>query len=136
MGIRIRRQFVYPLTASALPVIIILFVVFSIVLLTGLATHQASLATEIIKLTSSIFFATAVAHQTFQRSLQSPVITYFEYFYFIIYGIILFTVINGLLYAYNRGGMLIMWHNNFIPRLAYWPITLLLSLGLTLWFFY
>jgi hypothetical protein len=135
-GIRIRRQFVYPLTASALPVATILFVVFSIVLLTGLAAHHASLATEIIKLTSGIFFAAVVAHQTFQRSLQSPVVTYFEYFYFLCYGIILFTAINGLLYAYDRGGFLINTHNNIIPRLLYWPITLLLGLGLTVWFFY
>lgn len=135
-GIRIRRHFVYPLTASALPIIIILFVVFSILLFTGLTIHRSSLATEIIKLTSSIFFATAIAHQTFQRSLQSPVITYFEYFYFLIYGIILFTAINGMLYAYERGGTIINSHNNLIARLIYWPVTLLLCLGLTLWFFY
>ncbi len=136
IGIRIRRQFVYPLTASALPVTIILFVVFSILLFTGLTEHHTSLATEIIKLTSSIFFAAAVAHQTFQRSLQSSVITYFEYFYFLIYAIILLVAINGMLYAYNRGGRLINGHRNLIPRLLYWPVTLLLCLLLTLWFFY
>lgn len=135
-GIRIRRQFVYPLTASALPVIIILFVVFSILLLTGLGTHHANLATEIVKLTSGILFTTAVAHQTFQRTLQSPAITYFEYFYFLLYAVILFVAINGMLYAYERGGRFINTENNLIPRLLYWPITLSLCLVLTLWFFY
>ncbi len=135
-GIRIRRQFVYPLTASALPVVIILFVVFSILLLTGLNAHHTSLATEIVKLTSGILFTTAVAHQTFQRTLQSPAITYFEYFYFLLYAVILLIAINGMLYAYDRGGRFINTENNLIPRLLYWPLTLSLCLGLTLWFFY
>lgn len=135
-GIRIRRQFVYPLTASALPVIIILFVVFSILLLTGLGSHHTGLATEIVKLTSGILFTTAVAHQTFQRNLQSPVITYFEYFYFLLYAVILLVAINGMLYAYERGGVFINVENNLIPRLLYWPLTLSLCLCLTLWFFY
>jgi|GEM_PF-4475171 len=134
--IHIRRQFVYPLTASALPVIIILFVVFSIVLFTGLATNRTSLATEVIKLTASIFLGAAVAHQTFQRSLQSPVITYFEYFYFLLYAVILITAINGMLYAYNRGGLVVTYGDNFIPRLLYWPVTLCMCLLLTLYFFY
>lgn len=135
-AISIRRLFVYPLTASALPVTIILFVVFSIVLFTGLTTKRETLATEIIKLTSSIFFGAAIAHQTFQRSLQSAVITYFEYFYFLIYAIILITAINGMLYAYERGGSFINFHHNLLPRLLYWPITLFLCLLLTLSFFY
>lgn len=135
-AVSIRRKFVYPLTASALPVSIILVVVFSIVLFTGLTKSRMFLPTDIIKLTSSIFFGAAVAHQTFQRTLQSPVITYFEYFYFLIYIIILLTAVNGMLYGYNRGGVLISAYNNLIPRLFYWPITLLLSLLLTLYFFY
>ena len=135
-AISIRRKFVYPLTASALPVSIILVVVFSIVLFTGLTKNRITQPTEIIKLTSSIFFGAAVAHQTFQRTLQSPVITYFEYFYFLIYIVILLVTVNGMLYGYHRGGPIISAYNNLFPRILYWPITLALCLILTMFFFY
>ena len=135
-NISVRRNFIDPLIASFLPISIILMIVFSILLVTGFDRKRSNVPTLVLRLSSGIFFATAVAHRTFRSMLQSPSITYFEYFYFVLYAIILLTTMNGMLYGYSRGGWFITYCKNLIPRLLYWPVILSLFLGNTLLFFY
>lgn len=135
-NIHIRRHFFDPFIINFLPIIIILFIVFSILLITGIKANQKGLATLIIRLSSGIFFAAAVAHQTFQRTVHAEEITYFEYFFFMLYTIILLTTINGMLYGSQKGGKFILYKENLLPRLLFWPSVVSLILIITLVFFY
>lgn len=135
-NILVRRNFSDPLITNFLPIAIIITISFAIIILTGLSNMGTDIASRVLPMCSSIFFAAAVGHQTYERTLESSGITYFEYFYFMLYVIILLTTTNGMLYGYNRGGKLLHYRNNFIPRLLYWPIVLLTILINTLAFFY
>jgi uncharacterized membrane protein YphA (DoxX/SURF4 family) len=132
-NIAVHRNFVYPFMRSFLPIVIILLVAFAILLIIGLSEKNTKLAQMILSLCSGLLFATLLAHQTFQRSVESSRLTYFEYFYFIVYGIILLITINGLLYSLNRGRFFI---NYLIVRIMYWPFVLSILLIITLIFFY
>jgi hypothetical protein len=135
-NIAVQRDFVYPFMRSVLPITIILLVAFSILLIIGLSEKSSKLAPTVLSLCSGLLFATILSHQTFQRTIESSRLTYFEYFYFIVYAIILLITINGLLYSLNRGGFLINYSNNLPARLIYWPFVLTVFLVITLIFFY
>jgi hypothetical protein len=135
-NIAVRRDFIYPFMASVLPIAIILLVAFSILLIIGLSKQGNELASLSLSLCSGLLFATILSDQTFQRSVEASRLTYFEYFYFLVYGIILLITIDGLLYSLNRGGFLINYNKNIIARLAFWPLALSAFLITTLIFFY
>ena len=135
-NIAVSRDFIYPFMAGMLPIAIIFLVAFSILLIIGLSDKGNSLASLILSLCSGLFFATILSHQTFQRTVESSRLTYFEYFYFLIYAIILIITIDGLLYALDKGGILIDYRQNSIARFIFWPVVFAACLVVTLIFFY
>lgn len=136
-NILVRRNFSDPLITNFLPILIIIVIAFMTLVVAGLSNERTKdIAALVLPLCSSIFFAAVIGHQTYERTLEFVGITYFEYFYFMVYIIILLTTINGMLYGYHRGGWLITYQKNFIPRLLYWPIVLFAFLINTIIFFY
>jgi hypothetical protein len=135
-NISVRRDFLYPFLASVLPIAIILLVAFSILIIIGLSKQNTDLASLELSLCSGLLFATILSHQTFQRSVEASQLTYFEYFYFWVYTLIILITINGLLYSLNRGGFFINYNQNIIARLIFWPVTMGMFLVTTLLFFY
>jgi hypothetical protein len=135
-NITVRRDFLYPFTASVLPISVIALVAFSILIIVGLGKQNNDLAALVLSLCSGLFFATILSHQTFQRAVEASRLTYFEYFYFLVYTAIFLITINGLLYALQRGGAFINYGHNIIIRLIFWPLILLSFLCTTLLFFY
>ncbi|MFN7556425.1 hypothetical protein, partial [Microcystis sp.] len=59
-------------------------------------------------------------------------IIYFDYFYFILYIMILLVAINAILFASNIKLDWIHYKNNLIPKLLYWPTNLALLLLVTM----
>ncbi|HXW85901.1 MAG TPA: hypothetical protein VEK38_01015 [Candidatus Bathyarchaeia archaeon] len=131
------RRFIHPFTSSILPVIIIIIICFGIlIIISTINSGETRSITPLISMASGIFFAAIVAHQTFIRSISASGITYFEYFYFVAYLIILLVTINGLLYELGVKMSFITYKNNLIPRVCYWPFVLSIYLGITIYFFY
>ncbi len=131
------RRFVHPFTSSILPVIIIIIICFGIlIIISTISSGETRSITPLISMASGIFFAAIVAHQTFIRSISASGITYFEYFYFIAYLIILLVTINGLLYELGVQIPFITYKNNLLPRLCYWPFVLSIYFAITVYFFY
>ena len=57
-----------------------------------------------------------------RRQLGASEIIYLEYAYFIVYAALLGVAVNSIVFAAGAGGRLITWHDNVIPKLAYWPV--------------
>lgn len=129
-----QRNYLSPLIASLIPIIIIIVILFSTLLIFGIEHLRTPM--EVIKMNSTIFFATALAHQTFKRYVNSVGISYLEYFYFVIYAVILLVTINLLLYASNSAFRIVQYKDNFIVQILYWPVVLTTFLVITLAFFY
>ncbi len=135
-NINIRRKFFSPLIATIIPILIIMFIIFTNLLSVSITKEDKDQTINVLRLSSGIFFATAVAHQTFKSVVRTASITYIEYYYFVLYIIILVVTINSLLYTRKTPFKLILYRKNLIPKLLYWPSLLSVFMGLTLWFFY
>jgi len=136
LAIGIRRKFLNPLVASVIPIIIIMFILFTNLLSVSISKEDEDQTLSVLRLSSAIFFAAAIAHQTFKRMVGAVAITYFEYYYFVLYLAILLVVVNCLLYTRKVPFKFIRYRKNLIPKLSYWPAMLLIFLALTLNYFY
>jgi hypothetical protein len=56
-----------------------------------------------------------------RNSLASPVLMYFEYFYFAVYLAILLVSVNAILFAAQLGITPIEHRENLIPKVLFWP---------------
>lgn len=133
--IEIQRNFFTPLATTLLPIVIILFLVFSAIIIFPSLKEPRSSINTIISLLSGMFFSTIVAQQTFDRTLNTSAITYFACFYYLVYIVIFLAAINCLFFAY-REDYILQWRNNVLARMLYWPTIMLTFFIITLYFFY
>ena len=133
-AVDIRRYFLNPMISGLVPVLVIIAILFFMLLI--MTAGKKGDAGGVLRLGSSLFFTTAIAHLAFRRAVLAVDITYLEYFYFVLYALVLFVVINCLLYANDVPIRFIQYKNNFISKLLFWPCTLSIFLIITLIFFY
>jgi len=81
---------------------------------------------------AALFFVLIVSHISLREKLAATGIIYLEYFYFILYFAILTVSINSILLASNTKYKFICYKDNLIIKLLYWPVILVLLLGITL----
>ncbi|MCC5898727.1 MAG: hypothetical protein JJU32_12540 [Phormidium sp. BM_Day4_Bin.17] len=62
-------------------------------------------------------------------------IIYIEYFYFVLYIMILVVVFNAIMVAKGSENALLKYNNNILPKLIYWPLLLSLQIIVTLFVF-
>lgn len=135
-NIEIQRDFFTPLVTTLLPIIIILFTVFGSIIIFPHVQNKKAGVQSILSLLAGMFFSNIVAHQTFERAVNTSAITYFACFYYIVYAIIFLVSINCMLFAYFENIRFIHYKNNLLPKLFYWPVTMLTFFVVTLYFFY
>ena len=53
-------------------------------------------------------------------------LVYIEYFYLVMYGMILATAMNGYLFSLpeRRGLRILHFHDNFVAKVTFWPVLL------------
>ena len=133
-AVDIRRYFLSPIVSGLVPIVIIVAILFFMILI--MTAGKKGDAGGVLRLGSSLFFTTALAHLAFRGVLPLVSITYLEYFYFLLYALVLLAVINCLLYTNDVPIRFIQYKDNFLGKLLFWPIVLSLFLIITLVFFY
>ena len=82
--------------------------------------------TGVIATCSALFFLVMLAHIQVRSLFAGAGLVYIEYFYLIMYIVILFTALNA--YIFSLGKLprlnLIYYRDNFIAKLAFWPVVL------------
>ncbi len=75
---------------------------------------------------SALFFVVLLAHAQVRQQFSGSGLVYIEFFYLIMYFVILMTALNA--YVFSLGELkyfkLIYYRDNFIPKIAYWPVVL------------
>ncbi|MEM7587089.1 MAG: cache domain-containing protein [Acidobacteriota bacterium] len=99
---------------------------------------------------SGLFFVAALAHNQLRREVPEDLI-YLEYFYFIVYLMILASSINAFLVASGAGrevdsvrshrfydglSSFVSYQDNLAPKLLFWPVVMAMIFAVTLWTFY
>ena len=74
-------------------------------------------------------------HIGLRRDLAARDIFYLEYFYFVTYVMILYVAVNYVLFT-KTSIRLIQYQDDFIAKVAFWPVSQLALILLTLMVFY
>lgn len=105
-GISIKREFVGVLIAHMLPLAVIAYLVFSVLLIQTRNEKKNALmgynASMVLGYAASLFFALTLSHFSLRQSLQAKGVIYLEYFYFSLYIALAFVVANALTFTLAR----------------------------------
>jgi len=117
-SVLMRRNFIDPLIANVIPLFIMLFILF---FLKTITTPDVDTIFKLVATCGAFFFTSIIAHVSLRSKLHVSEIIYFEYFYIVLYLTIMFTSVNAILYSKHEKMPLIKYHENFLPKLIYWP---------------
>ncbi len=91
---------------------------------------------EIVAACAGLIFIVILDQISVRGQIATQGIIYFEYFYFAMYFLILLVAANAILLKLNKNIPLILYKNNRIPKLFYWPTLLGILLIITAFTFY
>ena len=122
-NVNIQRKFLNPFVTRIIPVVLISILMFLIVLISTKSSKAAEwlgfTASDVVLGLSALFFVVGINHTDLRQSLQSSNIMYFEYFYFVIYVMLLYVAVSSIYIAKHE--VIAGRDENLITKLVYWP---------------
>lgn len=151
--IEISKQIMGAIISHALPLIVVTTLLFALLLMLSVIKVRKVEVIEAIVACSGFFLVIVFSHIGMRESFAIKDIIYLEYFYYITYVLILFTVANYVIVdtaqmkqgrhasdsiTTNNSSLirLIRYRDNFIAKILFWPLSQLALLVLTLLAFY
>ena len=140
-NIVLERQLLDAFISHIIPWVVVSFILFGMFLTANKDQDYIALsgfsAFGVLGITSSLFFVVLVSHIQIRNALQVPSPVYLEYFYFLLYLIILIKTVHSLIFTSNRiNWYFIEYKNSLFIKLLYWPFLTGSLLLITLAFFY
>lgn len=139
-NVELRRRFLGPFVTHIVPGAVTAAMLFALLLISSRREASEGLlgfsAAEIVLGAAALFFVASFQHSALRDSLLADTLIYFEYFYFGLYLLIMLVSINAILFASALHVRLIEYHDNLIPKLAFWPACMAASFVLTFARFY
>jgi hypothetical protein len=136
----LRREFLSSAISDLIPLIVVVILLFAVLIISTKSNEKIQLygfsSSTVLAYCAALFFVLIVSHVSLREKLAAASIIYLEYFYFVLYFIILGVSINSILLASNTRHKLIHYRDNLIVKLLYWPVILALLLVVTLVNFY
>lgn len=135
-NIIVRRQFINTLISRISLFLIIVSLLFIVLLKFSMDQNQKKgfgfTGFSVLSIIMSLLFPTFLAQFNLRAELGVSGITYMEYFYFIIYFLLLATAVIAYLFTGKITLKYIEYEDCFIPKLLYWPVIMGLLLIITL----
>lgn len=130
INLGMRRKFINAFVINLIPLFVVALLLFAqMMTVTGtkeLAERFGFSTSDVIATCSALFFVVLLAHVQVRKQFLGSGLVYIEYFYLIMYVVILMAALNA--YVFSLGKLkhfnLIHYRDNFIPKVAYWPIVL------------
>lgn len=120
------RNFVSPFISDMIPVYVIAFLAFAVLMCSTKHEQQVVLCgfstSSVLGYCAALFFVLIVSHVHLRNTLSSHGIIYMEYFYFVMYLVILGVSTDSLLFASQQHIAFIDFRDNLIVKLLYWPL--------------
>ncbi len=134
----VKRKFENAFTVYLLPLFLVAALLFA-ALLTVSANESLSgklgfSTSGFIGASSALFFVVMLAHIQLREQFAGASIVYIEYFYILMYALLVMATANTFLFSINatRWGKIILYNDNIIPKVAYWPVVLSALILITL----
>ncbi|MFZ6029029.1 MAG: ABC transporter substrate-binding protein [Chloroflexota bacterium] len=124
------RNLLSPLIAYCITAVVVASMLF------GIQMVDIETPYNVLANASALFFIVAITHVGLRGALNTSGVVYLEYIFILQYVFVLLGAVNGLLYYGSKREDWIHYQNNLIPRLAYWPVFLVLLIAVTLGIFY
>lgn len=136
-----KRQFIDSFVIDILPIIIVASIIFIIISLLTIKEEKKGTfgmaPKDVMPNCIALFFALIVAHIKLRSMITVSDILYIEYYYFIMYLMILAACIIAFYIGSSRQKHpIIEYNDNLIFRITYWPAILILLFILTVIKFY
>lgn len=139
-NIIIRRNFLDPFVSCFLPIVLVLVLMFILILTVTKDENTGALlgfnANVVLSAVAALFFIVIFAQIDIRQRLATESIIYLDYYYFTVYVIFLLVSLNAIIFAWTHRFSLIQHRDNLIPKLLYWPVTMLFLYFSTIWVFY
>jgi len=126
----VKRKFENAFIVYLLPLFLVATLLFA-ALLTVSAKEELSSklgfsTSGFIGASSALFFVVMLAHIQLREQFAGASIVYIEYFYVLMYGLLVTATANTYLFSINatRWSRVISYNDNIIPKVAYWPLVL------------
>lgn len=130
INLGIKRKFINAFVINLVPLLVVALLLFAQVMT---VTGEKSLVEKFgfntsgsIATCSALFFVVMLAHVQVRRLFAGSGLVYIEYFYLIMYIVILMTALNAYVFSLGKQQYfnLIFYRDNFIFKVAFWPILL------------
>lgn len=129
-NIVIKRNTANAFIIHLLPLFIVATLLFSSLLSVTAKPEWVSIfgfsASGVLASCSALFFVIMLAHVQLREQFAGSEVVYMEYFYFLMYGTLLFVAINTFMFSMQSTSQLkwVQYRDNLIPKLLYWPMIL------------
>lgn len=133
----IRRKFENAFIVYMIPLFVVTTLLFGAVMTVtrkeGLMERHGANTANVIGTCSVLFFVVLLAHVQLREGFAGSAVVYMEYFYFMMYFLLLAVSINTYLFAVDPvpGLRIIHYKDNLIPKAAFWPVVLGLMVAIT-----
>ena len=135
-----KRDFLASFISDLIPITVVALLLFAVLLISTKSEEKISLygfsSSTVLGYCAALFFVLIISHVSMRNKLAAAGIIYLEYFYFVLYFIILAVSVNSILLASTTRHEIIHYRDNLIIKLLYWPVLLGLLLLITLANFY
>ncbi|MDD1780494.1 hypothetical protein LRP49_04695 [Enterovibrio sp. ZSDZ35] len=134
-NIVIQRNITGPLISHIMPLLVVSFLTYFMLLLWTKDEKQQALwgfsTATVLQYCASLFFILVIAHVALREELNAQGVIFIEYFYFLAYLQIIFTAIGALAYTTEIKIPVLEHEQGLKLKQWYWPIILFLSLAIT-----
>ncbi len=139
-NVGIKRDFLNSATSYLISLIVVAVLLFVVIMISTKNDEKRQLygfsSSSVLAYCAALFFILIVSHVSLREKMIASGIIYLEYFYFVLYFIILGVSINSVLLVSSTRHRLIHYRDNLIVKLLYWPMILAYLLAITLSNFY
>ena len=137
-NIVIKRRFITPFISFIIPFILGASIIFFLLYSLNKDQNDNSGVTVmgVVQGMAALFFSMLLAHITIRNRIPSPIVTYLEAFYFIIYIMIGLLIMLVVMYSRSNNYRLLNYRDNLVIKVTYWPILISLLYVITLMKFY
>ena len=136
-SVQLRKQVISPFVANILPLSVVLILLFALLVLGASRQRQqkSGIALNAVAAGAGLFLLVIFSHINLRANLAAREVFYLEYYYFLVYLVIIGVTVNYLLFT-KTDYKLVHYKGNLIAKILYWPLTQFTILAFTLAEFY
>lgn len=136
-NILLSRVFINAFVTNIIPIFVVALMVYFVVYTSSKKRTRSGFSSfGVVESSAAFFFVLLLAHIDLRKTVNTPIITYMESYYFIMYFLLAVVVFNVVMFTRKDNFLFFEYKDNLIIKLLFWPLFLGMCLIITLVNFY